>query len=297
MFAVAAIVVAAAVGIGLSVYWLNDASQSEQSSAGNSEAADRVSVIATVEKVDPAQYTAAVRVWAVPRGRFTSDGGATANRDIRVLSTGLNGGGLTLESGRRIAAQTIPVELHRGEITNYPFDRYSADLFFSAASDGTTVPIDIVVENNDPFFNLGATADSDDVEPGLHLRLRRSVGTYIMAALMFAVMWALALAVAAAAVVIGRNRLGLVWPAMAWMAATLFALAAFRGTAPGNPPIGSILDYTSFLWAEAIVVCSLTYVVVRGVPLEWRKEPVTGSVPGPPEPGPPDPGTTAEPGR
>lgn len=271
MLGIALLFVAAAIGLGLAVYWINDASQSEQDTAGNADAADRVSVIATVEKVDPAQYTTSVRVWAVPRGRFSSDGGATANRDITVFSSGLDGGVLTIGRGRRIAAQMIPVELHRGEITNYPFDRYSADLYFSAVSDGKNVPVDVVVHNNDAFFTLRASADSDDVEPGLQLRLSRSVGTYIMVALMFAVMWALALAVAAAAVVIGRNRLGLVWPAMAWMAATLFALAAFRGTAPGNPPIGSILDYTAFLWAEAIVVCSLTYVVVRGVLQEWRK--------------------------
>ncbi len=271
MLAIAAFIVAGAVGVGLCVYWINDASQSEQVGVGNSDSADRVSVITTVEKVDPAQYTATVRVWTVPRGRFTSDSGETANRDITLLSSGLGGGSLPIDSGRRIAAQAIPVELHHGEITNYPFDRYSADLYFSAISDGRPVPVDVVVENNDAFFNLRASADSDAVEPGLHLQLSRSIGTYIMSALMFLVMWALALSVAAAAVVIGRNRLGLLWPAMAWMAATLFALAAFRGTAPGNPPIGSILDYTSFLWAEAIVVCSLTYVVVRGVLQEWRK--------------------------
>ena len=272
LLGVALLVVATAVGIGLVVYWINDASQSEQDSAGNAEATDRVSVIATVERVDPAQYSTTVRVWVVPRGTLTSDGGETANRDIRVLSSGLTGSQLTIESGRRISTQAIPVELHRGEITQYPFDRYSADLYFSAVSDGKNIPVDVVVQNNDAFFNLSANADSDAAEPGLRLQFSRSVGTYLMVALMFVVMWALALAVAAAAVVIGRNRLGLVWPAMAWMAATLFALAAFRGTAPGNPPIGSILDYTAFLWAEAIVVCSLTYVVVRGVLLEWRRE-------------------------
>ncbi len=265
MLALAVLVVAVAVGVGLGVYWVNDASQAEQARVGDTEAADRVSVTATIEKVDPAQYSATVRVWLVPRGRFTSDGGETANREIRVVSSGLNGGAMVLESGRRIAAQPITLELHRGEITHYPFDRYAADLYFATVADGKNVPVDVVVENNDAFFNLTATADSDDVEPGLHLKLSRSPGTFMMVALMFCVMWALALAVAAAAAVIVRKRLGLVWPAMAWMAATLFALAAFRGTAPGNPPIGSVLDYTAFLWAEAIVACSLTVVVIRGV--------------------------------
>lgn len=271
MLALAVLIVVVAAGVGLAGYWINDVGQSEQSGVGSTETPDRISVIATVEKVDPAQYTATVRVWVIPRGRFTSDGGETASRDIRLLSSGLNGGSMMLEGGRRLAAQAIPVELRSGEITNYPFDRYAADLYFSASADGVNIPVDVVVENNDAFFNLSATADPDDIEPGLHLHLSRSPGTFIMVALMFAVMWALALAVAAAALVIGRNRLGLVWPAMAWMAATLFALAAFRGTAPGNPPIGAVLDFTAFLWAEAIVACSLTYVVVRGVLLEWRK--------------------------
>lgn len=273
MLGIAVLIVTAAVAIGLGLYRISDASLSPDThEVGDSSAADRITLYATVEKVDPAQYTATVRVLAVPRGQYTSDDGDSANRKVQVLSSGLRGGSTVLEPGRRIAVQSIPVELQRGEITNYPFDHYLADLYFSAVIDGKNVPLEVILENNDDFYLIRATLDADDVEPGLRLHVSRSVGTYIMVAIMFVAMWALALAVAAAAVVIGRNRLGLVWPAMAWMAATLFALAAFRGTAPGNPPIGSILDFTAFLWAEAIVVCSLTYIVVRGVPLEWKKD-------------------------
>ncbi|GGO38497.1 hypothetical protein GCM10012286_13600 [Streptomyces lasiicapitis] len=47
------------------------------------------------------------------------------------------------------------------------------------------------------------------------------------------------------------------------MAATLFALAAFRNTAPGTPPIGSLLDYVAFLWAETLIAfCAITVVVM-----------------------------------
>jgi hypothetical protein len=239
--------------------------------AGDADVSDRVSVIADVEKVDAAHYTADVRVWVIPRGRFTSDDGETANSDIQVLSSGLSGGSLSVERGRRIPAQTIPIELEEGDITNYPFDRYSADLYFSAVSKEQNIPVEVTVQNSDAFFKLGASSDSDPTEPGLHLALSRSASTYLMVVLMFLVMWALALAVAAAAVVIVRNRLGLVWPALGWMTASLFALALFRGTAPGNPPIGCILDYSAFLWAESIITLSLTYVAARGVLLEWEK--------------------------
>jgi|GEM_PF-5288466 len=162
------LVVGIAAGIGLGIHGATYNGQVDEYSAGSPDTEDRVSVMAVIEKVDSAQYVMNVRVWAVAHGRFTSDGGETANRDIRVR-------------------------------------------------------------------------------------------------------WALALAVAAAAAVVVRNRLGLVWPALAWMAATLFALAAFRGTAPGNPPIGTVLDLTAFLWAEAVVACALVGVVIRGVSLEWAK--------------------------
>ncbi|MFN8032411.1 MAG: DUF4436 family protein [Mycobacterium sp.] len=265
------LVVAAAVGVGMGIYQANDTRQPDNFSTGAADATDRVSIIAAIEKVDPAQYSVTLRVWAVPHGRFTSDDGRTAARDIQVLSTGLSGTSLTLQAGRRIGAQTIPVEVDRGDVSRYPFDRYSADVYFSATVDGRNVPVDLTVENSDALFTLNASAHPDDIEPGLHVQLSRSPGTFIVVGLMFVVMWTLALAVTAAASVIVRNRLGLVWPALAWMAATLFALTAFRGTAPGNPPIGCILDYTAFLWAQAIVACSLVYVVVRGVPLEWAK--------------------------
>jgi len=53
-----------------------------------------------------------------------------------------------------------------------------------------------------------------------------------------------------AALTIVSKGMGLVWPAMGWMAATLFALVGFRNAAPGSPPIGALIDYGAFFWAE-----------------------------------------------
>lgn len=65
---------------------------------------------------------------------------------------------------------------------------------------------------------------------------------------------------------------GLVWPGLAWMAATLFALAAFRNTAPGTPPIGCVLDWFAFLWAETIIALCLITVVITGVNKSLRQD-------------------------
>ena len=41
-------------------------------------------------------------------------------------------------------------------------------------------------------------------------------------------------------------------------------------TAPGQPPIGCLLGYTVFLWAEAIVAFSVVYAVLRGTRVKVR---------------------------
>ncbi|MFE5583208.1 DUF4436 family protein [Kitasatospora sp. NPDC056531] len=94
----------------------------------------------------------------------------------------------------------------------------------------------------------------------------------------YAVMVTIALLVTAgllAAWLIVWQRRGIIWPALSWMAATLFALVGMRNAAPGNPPIGSLLDYAAFFWAELLVAVGLTMVVVRGARVEGAHRPTT----------------------
>jgi Domain of unknown function (DUF4436) len=100
------------------------------------------------------------------------------------------------------------------------------------------------------------------------LRITRSRGTLILAWFMVAAMWALAVSVLCAARILVARGQGLVWPALGWMAATLFALIGMRNAAPGAPPIGSLIDYAAFFWAEVIIAGSLTYVAATGIRAE-----------------------------
>ncbi|MGW3230805.1 DUF4436 family protein [Kitasatospora sp. NPDC001095] len=87
---------------------------------------------------------------------------------------------------------------------------------------------------------------------------------------MIAAMWAIALAVLGAAEVLHRKREGLVWPSLGWMAASLFALIGMRNAAPGSPPIGSLMDYVAFFWAEGIIAASLACTAWCGIRTEHR---------------------------
>ncbi|MEU9047613.1 MULTISPECIES: DUF4436 family protein [unclassified Kitasatospora] len=266
-------VMAVACGIGLVAFLSDVKSQPGGTSTGAADAADRLSITASVQRVNAGADDLDLRVLVVPHGALSAADGVSPTRDITVSTSGITRGTLTFPAGQRINAQDLLVGLESGEFADYPFDRYKAEIYFAASVDGKPVPAEVELVEADPLFTAQAETGGDRLAPGFDVELRRSRGNFTMAWLMFAVMWALALAVAAGALVIGRTRKGMVWPALGWMAATLFALAGFRNIAPGSPPIGCLLDYTAFLWAEAIVAFSVVYVVLRGAPVELTPPP------------------------
>lgn len=205
---------------------------------------------------------------ATVEGRFAKDGnGLVPSADLLVESTSLGQGELRLPAGQRITSTDIPVSLDSGTVADYPRDSYRAVVGFSVELAGTDVPARVSVADNDPFFRARAGKDTPGMT-GFELRMSRSRGTLILAWFMMVLMWLLALGVIGATWVIIADRRGFVWPALGWMAASLFALASFRNAAPGSPPIGCLMDYGAFIWAEAIIATCPAAVTFTGFLLE-----------------------------
>ncbi|WP_374202759.1 DUF4436 family protein [Amycolatopsis sp. GM8] len=40
---------------------------------------------------------------------------------------------------------------------------------------------------------------------------------------------------------------------------------------PGSPPLGSLLDYTAFLWAEVVIALTVVVAVLTGAVVERRR--------------------------
>jgi hypothetical protein len=269
------VIVAIAVLAGVGTFgYLNqrDLGQSEYAT-GDGAAPDGVELDVTLQRVDPSARQLTVVVLAHPRGRFAEDGdNLVPAQDLVIDTSSLTQGTLRFPAGDRVSAQNVTVGFDTGVLTDYPFDHYTTTLGFFASTDGHPVPVDMVFRNYDPLFYVeptGAATQSGGV--AADLRFSRSRGTFILAWFLMATMWALALSVLGASVIIVRQRRGLVWPALGWMAATLFALVVVRNAVPGSPPIGSLFDYAAFLWAEAIIAVSVGVVAARGMVVEHRQ--------------------------
>ncbi|MEU1260271.1 DUF4436 family protein [Streptomyces chartreusis] len=237
-----------------------------------SSAADRVDVEAAVQSVDAAGRELVLRVWVTPRGSLGEQGGAAPVADLSLQTSGATLGDLEFAAHERLATRDVQVALTGGSISDYPFDTYETDIAFRAQMGGEQVPVRMLFSNNDTLFSVSAEPVPARQEAVVALELARSGSLLVFAVFMMVAMWALAASVLVGAWYLTTGSEGLVWPGLAWMAATLFALAAFRNTAPGTPPIGCVLDWFAFLWAESIIALCLVTVVITGVNKSLHQE-------------------------
>ncbi|WP_301364749.1 DUF4436 family protein [Streptomyces xanthophaeus] len=229
---------------------------------------DRIDVSATIQRVDAAGREMTLRVLVTPRGALAEADGVSPAEDLTVQTSTATRGDLTFKAHQRIATMDVPVALTGGSITDYPFDAYGADVEFGAVLGGEKVPVRVTLSNNDVLFSATVDASTTQGVAVLGIDLARSNSVFIFAIFMMLAMWALAVSVLIGGWYLVTRRKGLTWPALGWMAATLFALAAFRNTAPGSPPIGCLLDYIAFLWAETVIAFCLITVVITGIRAE-----------------------------
>ncbi|WP_428838451.1 DUF4436 family protein [Streptomyces osmaniensis] len=271
MLVLVAILIVVAVAVGSWLQFTERQAADTVHTVGSS-AADRVDVEAAVQSVDAVSRELVLRVWVTPRGSLGERGGAAPVADLSLQTSGATLGDLEFAAHERLTTKDVQVALTGGSISDYPFDTYETDIAFRAQMGGEQVPVRMLFSNNDTLFSVSAEPVPARQEAVAALGLTRSGSLLVFAVFMMVAMWALAASVLIGAWYLTTGSEGLVWPGLAWMAATLFALAAFRNTAPGTPPIGCVLDWFAFLWAESVIALCLITVVITGVTKSLRQE-------------------------
>ncbi|NUK12354.1 DUF4436 family protein [Streptomyces lunaelactis] len=268
--------VAALVAAGWGLYISERTDRQRQTMVGEEPTAAGLDLYVTAQRVDTDNRQLVLSVLPVPKGSLAGPGHKLA-QDMQIRTSSLAVQSIHLAKGAVPAPQQIPVPLNGGAVSDYPRDHYWAGIYWIAmTSDGAFVDARMIFNGADPFFTVRPVLDVGTVlalsigVAALDVEISRSHSTLALAGFLALAMWTLALAVLSGAVVLVRQRQRIVWPAMGWMAATLFAIVGLRSAAPGSPPIGSLLDYTAFFWSEAIITVSVACVTVSGVRAEGR---------------------------
>jgi hypothetical protein len=102
--------------------------------------------------------------------------------------------------------------------------------------------------------------------------VERSTSTIMFAAFIMVFMWCLTIAALIAAWYVASGKLGLFWSALGFLGTLLFALIPLRNAVPGDPPIGSLIDFAAFFIAEGVVSISMIVTVLHGYHIEISKK-------------------------
>ncbi|MFE6860898.1 DUF4436 family protein [Nocardia sp. NPDC057668] len=266
-YVLAAVGVLCAIAIGALAYANERGTREVTSEVGAEQVGDGVHLEFGAQRIEAQRREVVTQLRVVPWGALATDQDQTIPAKNIVVELPLaTTTRMELPAGDRIAVKEVRLPLSDGVISDYPFDRYTVQLLAEVTVDGADIPMSVSYTDYDPFYLSRVTEEQVDAGVAYaEIKVKRSRGTFILAWFQLLVMWLLSLSVLAGALYIVRHRLGLPWPALGWMAATLFALVGFRNAAPGTPPVGSLIDYCAFFWAEAIVAFSIALVTWKGV--------------------------------
>ncbi|HEY1636436.1 MAG TPA: DUF4436 family protein [Acidimicrobiales bacterium] len=230
------------------------------------ETSGAVDLILTVDSIDATSGSMRMRLLAAPGEHLPPEGALLLTSVGQIPSIVVAPNRLNQEQGATVLFQ-------KGDVVDYPFETYKATVQLLAfqgtdpnVPQNTTRPrvaISGVFATNAAGFSITPQSHigNDDVA-SINFVIRRTLGTRGWVLAMMAIYWALALGVAAVtALVVRRQRM---WESrlLAWLGALLFAVVTFRNAAPGNPPVGTFLDFFSVFESVAIVAVALVVLIV-----------------------------------
>ena len=235
---------------------------------------------------DPIKGDASTRITFEPQGSLISDEGSVT-QDLKFFVNSANGKQeIDFNKGKRMTPVEAVIPIYEGNAADYPFDEHKAqvELYLTPGKpaekkpdakpaaathegDGEAaapkneedaledIPINVDWFGSLPGYTIKASnsKESDENYVLFDVGVDRSNVTVFFSVFVTVLMWALSLAVLFLMIsVLFRGRKAEI-AMFSFMAALLFAFYAVRNSQPNVPPIGVMIDFLGFFWAEIIV--------------------------------------------
>jgi hypothetical protein len=235
----------------------------------------RVSLYVQPIQIDAVNESMQVRISVVP----LSDAKVTiADRDfLLTIQRGRQVDHVQIQAGQLLPEVTFGLDLHEGDVRDYPLDRYVSLMTLAAserAQDGNekSLPIHVTAWEGVLGFDVKAKSASSQRSEELPLQFAVSrtggvafFGVAIYGAMLVMMLCAL---IIGSLVFVGIRRIEVTL--IGALGAVIFALPALRNALPGAPPLGVRADIFIFFWAELGAVIALCLFIAawarRGAP-------------------------------
>jgi Domain of unknown function (DUF4436) len=274
--------------LSISFYWLEHHKTRHPTVLGDTANPDHMTVTVLIQKVDPSTARVSAQLELRGSGSLVDERTHDLKEDATLTSNAVTNATVVAKANERPEFVSVEFALRDGVITDYPLDSYTTNFFFRVrVGDGINqhaVPVRVVFDNIDSFFKLtpqqeqsiqihrGSPGAKTITTPqslfAARATVERSTSTVLFAVFIMVFMWCLTIAALIAAWYTASGRLGLFWSALGFLGTLLFALIPLRNAVPGDPPIGSLIDFAAFFIAEGVVSISMIVTVLHGYNIE-----------------------------
>ena len=278
--------------LSISLYWLEHHKGHHPTVLGDDDSPDHMTLTVLIQKIDPSTARVSAQVELRGAGSLVDERTHDLKDDATLISNAVTNPTVTAKAYERPQFASVEFALRDGTITDYPFDTYTANFYFRVlvgdAPNQHLVPVRVVFNNIDTFFKLVPKQEQSiqvhqdggktrTITPPQSLfaataSVERSTSTTVFAVFIMVFMWCLTIAALIAAWFVASGKFGLFWSALGFLGTLLFALIPLRNAVPGDPPIGSLIDFAAFFIAEGVVSISMIVTVLHGYLIEISKK-------------------------
>ncbi len=274
--------------LSISFYWLEHHKARHPTVLGDTTNPDHMNVTVLIQNVDPSTARVSAQLELKGAGSLVDERTHDLKEDATLISNAVTNPTVVTKANERPEFVSVQFALRDGVITDYPLDSYTANFHFRAmvgsGANERAVPVRVVFDNIDAFFKVtpqqeksievhqgGGEAKTITTPQALFAAtaaVERSTSTVMFAVFIMCFMWCLTIAALIAAWFVASGKLGLFWSALGFLGTLLFALIPLRNAVPGDPPIGSLIDFAAFFIAEGVVSISMIVTVLHGYHIE-----------------------------
>ncbi|MDR3409312.1 MAG: DUF4436 family protein [Methylovirgula sp.] len=219
--------------------------------------------------IDPVNHAIQLRINLLP-GSAAPDDTMIADRSyILRIRRGEQVEQIAVKAGQPLPEATFEFDLERGNVRDYPFDRYVSSTVLSASAlteDGTDHPLAIRAKAWEGLFGftveVQARPASHRDELALESSFSRTGAVAFFSLAIYGAMFVVAICalVIGSLVFVGTRKIEV--PFVGALGAMIFALPVLRNALPGAPPLGVRADALIFFWAELGAIVGLCLFIV-----------------------------------
>ena len=245
--------------------------------------------------IDPIKGDASARFEFEPSENLLAEDG-TLKQELKLYVNSANGKQeIDFAKGKLMTPVEAVFNMHEGQATQYPFDKYVADINIyitkgkvddkkpatapapKETADGETAEAPAKADDDDlelaisvdflgsiPGYKIeAANAKYSEIDfVGIETKIERS-GTVVFVSMFVSVLtWVLTIGILFLVISLFMRGRKVEIAMFSFMGAMLFGFYAIRNSQPNVPPIGVYSDFMSYIWCEIIVgVCLLACLI------------------------------------